>query len=166
MQRLGAFGFAQVAVARTQRQAIGGAACGAAGNFDRQGKLAHHLPDHHELLVVLFAKHRHALGFAGKHGHEEFHHHGGHAGEKAGAKVAFQNVGQRRVGVHFDGLRFGVQIVLTRCKQHIATGGLQLGAVVVPGAGVVVKVFVRQELQAVDKNTGHGAVAQRLGLLD
>ena len=71
--------------------------------------------------------------------------------KKAGAKVAFQQVGQGGVGVHLEGLGLGVQVGLARGKQHVAACGLQGGAVGFPGAGVAVKVFVGQELQAVHK---------------
>jgi hypothetical protein len=65
----------------------------------RQGKLAHHVAYHHELLVVLLAKHgvARAAGF-GEHALEQLHDHGAHAREKPGSEVAFQQVGQRRRG--------------------------------------------------------------------
>ena len=88
-------------------------------------------------------KHGRALGFARKHGHKELHHHGGYAGKKTRTKVTFQDVGQGRIGMDFDDLGFGVQIVFARCKQNIAAGGFQLSAVVFPGAWVTVKVFMR-----------------------
>ena len=40
-----------------------------------------------------------------------------------------------------------------------------MGAVGVPGAGVAIKIFMRQELQPVHEDAGHHHVAQRLGLL-
>ena len=53
-------------------------------------QLVDHAADHHQLLVVLLAEHRHL----GLHGVEELEHHGAHAGEEAGAEVAFEDVGQ------------------------------------------------------------------------
>ena len=80
----------------------------------------------------------------------------------AGDKV--EQIGQLRVGVHLEGLWLGVEVVFARGKQHVAPGCLQLGAVGIPGAGVAVKVFVGQELQAVHKDAGHRHIAQGLGL--
>jgi hypothetical protein len=67
--------------------------------------------------------------------------------------------------VHLEGLRFGVEVGFARGEQHVAAGCLQLGAVGVPGAGVAVKVFVGQKLQAVHEDADHGGVAQRPGLV-
>ncbi|MNV39576.1 hypothetical protein D3C71_1311600 [compost metagenome] len=78
--------------------------------------------------------------------------------------MAFQHVGQCCVGVHLEGLGLWVQVGLARGKQHIAARSLQLCAIGLPGAGVAVKVLVRQKLEAVHKDAGHRHVAQGLGL--
>ena len=66
------------------------------------------------------AKHpRHALRLASKHSHEEFHHHGVHAGEKSRSKLPLQNVRQTRIRVHLHRLRLGVEIHFVRRKQHV-----------------------------------------------
>ena len=165
MHRFGTLGGTQVAVARTQRQAIGSATGIHAADIDRQGKLVHHVANHHQLLVVFFAKHRHALRLTSKHSHEEFHHHGTYASEKPRAKLPFQDICQGGVGLHFEGLGLGVQLGFIGCEQHIAALFAQFGAVVFKGAGIAGKVFVWQKLQAVDKDAGHQHIAQGLGHL-
>ncbi len=130
-----------------------------------QGKLFDHAAKHHELLVVLLAEQRvaGALGL-GEHTLEQLHHHGAHPGKKAWAEMAFQDVGQCLVGCHGEGLRLGVQVTLVGRKHHVATGGGELVAVGLQGAGVGVEVFVGAELQPVDEDAGHGHVTQRHGL--
>jgi hypothetical protein len=160
---LGALGGAQVAVARAERQAVLGAAGVARDDLDGQSELAHHLADHHQLLVVLAPEHG-AARAAAEHAGKELHHHRAHAHEEPGTEVPLEDVGDLRIGVHLEGLRLGVQVVLARREQHVAAGGLQLGAVGVPGARVAVEVLVRQELQPVHEDAGDGDVAQPRGL--
>ena len=128
--------------------------------------MGHHLADHHELLVILLAKNCHALGFARKHAGEQFHDDGGHTGEKSRSEFAFQDVTQGRIGLHLDGLRLRVQVCFARREHHIAARRFELGAVGLPGAGVTVKVFVRQKLQTVHKDAGDSQVALRPCPLD
>ena len=161
---LGAFAGAQVAVARTQGQAIVGAAGGPGNDLNGQGKLLHHLADHHELLVVLAAKHGHARASV-EHAGKQLHHHRTHPGEKAGAKVPFQNVCQLRVGLHLEGLRLGIQVFFAGGKQNVAACSAQLVGVLRQGARVAVEVFVGQKLQAVHEDAGHQRIAQGFGLL-
>ena len=116
----------------------------------------------HQLLVIFFAKNGHTR----LHAVEQFHHHGADTNEKARPEKSFQNIGQLRRGLHLEGLRLGVQLLLVRGKQHITTGRMEPVAVGLPGARVSVKVFVRQKLQAIDKDAGHSHIAQRLGLGD
>jgi len=101
---------------------------------------------------------------AKQHGGEQLHDHGADAGEEAGAELAFQDVGQGRVGLDLEGLRLGVQVAFARCEDDVAACGLQPGAIGVPGARVAVEILVRQELQAVHEDAGDQHVAQRPGL--
>ena len=78
--------------------------------------------------------------------------------------MAFQHVAQVACRVHLVGLRLGVKLFLTRCKQHIATCFVQALGIGIQRAGVAVKVFMRRKLQAVHKDTGNRDVAQGLGL--
>ena len=98
LHRFNPFVGAQVAIARTQRQTVWGAASVYTDDVNRQGKLAHHVANHHQLLVVLLAKHRHTMCMTREHGHEELHHHRAHTGEKAWAKLPLQDVSQSGVG--------------------------------------------------------------------
>ena len=66
--------------------------------------------------------------------------------------------------MYLEGLRLGVQVLLAGGKQHIAACGAQLVGVHLQGARVAVEVLVRQKLQAVDEDAGHQRVAQRPGL--
>ena len=156
----------EIAVARGQRQTVGGTQGLAGDDLDRQGKLLHHAPDDHDLLVVFFAKHCDATRLAGVDAGKQLHHHGADANKKAGAKVPFEDVGQLGRWVDLAGLRLGIEIFFPGRKQHIAAGGLQLVAVGLPGAGVGIKVFVRRKLQTVHKNAGHRHVTERPGLID
>ena len=119
-----------------------------------------HATDHHALLVVLLAEHRHAR----LHAAEQLHHHGAHAGEKARSEVAFEHIGQRRIGQHPEGLRLGVQLGLVGREQQVAAGRLQQFAVTRQRARVTIEVFVRRELKPVHEDAGHQrqAVAARL----
>ena len=78
--------------------------------------------------------------------------------------MAFKDVGDLRGWLDGKALGFGVQLSLAGRKHHVAAGGLQRLAVGLPGARVSVKVFMRQELQAIDKNTDHHDIAQWFGL--
>ena len=80
--------------------------------------------------------------------------------------MAFQNVAQVSGRMHLEGLGFGVQVSFARRKHHVATGGFEPLGIGVQRARVAVKVFMRRELQAVDKNARHRDIAQRLGLPD
>ena len=165
MHGFGPLGRAQVTVARAQGQPICRALGFTAHHGDGQCKLLHHAAYHHQLLVVFFAKQGVAGAFGlGKHAMEQLHHHCAHAGEKAGAEVALQNVGQCLVGGYREGLWLGVEVALVGGKHHVATGGGQLVAVGLQRARVGVEVFVGAKLQAVDEDAGHRHVTQRHGL--
>ena len=105
---LRALGRAQVAIARRQGQAVVAALGFAAHDVDRHGKLLDHVADDHELLVILFAK----QGGARLRARQQLEHHGAHANEEAGAKVAFQNVGQFSGWVYLERLWLGVHLGL------------------------------------------------------
>ena len=60
-------------------------------------------------------------------------------------------------------LRLGIQIGFVGRKQHVTTFGFELGAIGLKGTRVAVEIFVRQELQTIDKNAGHRAVAVLAG---
>ena len=77
--------------------------------------------------------------------------------------MAFQDVGQRRVGLHSEALRLRIQLRLGGRKQQVATSGFELRAVGLQGTRVVVEIFFGPELQTVHKNRRHGHVAQRFG---
>ncbi|MDT4867384.1 hypothetical protein FQZ97_1022910 [compost metagenome] len=110
---LRAFGFTQVTVARTQRQAVRRALGFTAHDGDGQRELLNHAPDHHLLLVVLLAKQRMARAFGlGKHALEQLHHHSADADEKPWPEVPFQNVGELGGGLHLEALRLGIQLFL------------------------------------------------------
>ncbi len=127
--------------------------------------MPHHIADDHQLLVVLLAEHGHAPALRlGEHAGKQLHHHSADTDEKAGAKVAFQDVGQFGWRMHLVALGLWVELFLVGSKQQVTAGGLQLFAIRAPGARIGVKVFMRQELQAVDEDAGHRDVAQRFGL--
>jgi hypothetical protein len=93
-RRLGPLGGAQVAVARRQREAVGGADGFTGDDLDGQRQLAHHVGEHHQLLVVLLAE----QGHLGLDDVEQLQHHRGHAAEMAGPHGALEDVGVGRVG--------------------------------------------------------------------
>ena len=81
----------EVAVARREREAVGGAHGRHAGDLDAERQVARHAAHDHELLVVLLAEER-ALR---PHEAEEARDHGGDAAEVAGACTALELAGQR-----------------------------------------------------------------------
>ena len=61
-------------------------------------------------------------------------------------------------------LRFRVKIGFRRREQHVDAGGMQLGAIVLEGARILVEVLVRAELQAIDEDVATTCVAMGSGL--
>jgi hypothetical protein len=151
-QTLGRF---EVIVARRQRQTIGRAQGRSTHNLDRQGELARHSLDNHQLLIVLLPEQGDTRLHAGK----QLQHHRAHTAKETRAEMALQDVRQFGRRLHGKPLRFGVELFFAGRKQHITTGSIQRLAVGLPGTRVGIKVFVRQELQTVDKNTHHHHIA-------
>ena len=83
--------------------------------------------------------------------------------EMSGAELAVEDVLDIR---RFDRvfLRFRVKIGFRRREQHVDAGGMQLGAIVLEGARILVEVLVRAELQAIDEDAGDHRVAMGSGL--
>ena len=157
---------AEVAVARGQCQAVFCTLGFTGDDLYRQSQLLHHALHHQHLLVVFFAESSDTLGHTGKNTGKKFEHHGADTNEKAGPKMPFKNVRQLRGRVNLVGLRLWVELFFARSKQQVAAGRLQALGIGVQRAGVAVKVFVRRELKAVDKNAGDRHVAQCPGLFD
>ena len=99
-------------------------------------------------MIVLLAEHRDR----GLHEVEQLQHHGAHAGEEARAKVPFEDVGQRGRRQHRVALRLGIHLALVRRKHEVAAGGFEQFAISLQRPWVLVEVFVRRELQAVDED--------------
>ena len=148
-----AFVRAEVAIARGQGQAAFGAFSLYPDDVDGQGELAHHGAHHGQLLVVFFAKN----GDGGLHDLKQLHDHGADAAEETGAEFAFQHIGHGSRWLHAKDLRLRIKLCFARGKNEVAACSLQLFAIGDQGAWVGVKVFVRQKLQAVDKQTGNHA---------
>ena len=117
------------------------------------------MSNHHELLVVFFAKNGGARLGAGQQLQDD----GADTREEARPKLPFQHIGQFGGRHHLKALGLRVQRRLGGRKQQVAAGGLELGAVGGKGARVGVKVFAGAKLQAVHKNGGHLHVTQGLG---
>ena len=73
--------------------------------------------------------------------------------------MPFQNIGQISGRVQFVGLRLGIHVLLQRREDNIAACSRKLFAVGFEGARVAVKIFVGEELQAVDEDARHSRVS-------
>ena len=164
LHRLRSFAGAQVAIARRQRQAIWRALGFPRQNLNGQRELLHHAAHHQHLLVILLSERGHARRHAGEYAAEKLQHHRADADEKAGPKVAFQDIAQVAGRMHAIGLRLRIELLLARRKQHIAASRLQPLGVGGQRARVAVEVFVRRKLQPVDEDARDGDIAQRPGL--
>src|SRR5690606_6165548 len=85
-RRQGAFSGVEIAIARAQREAVGGARGVDADHFDRHAEIGHHLADDGQLLEILLAEQRHVR----LHDLEKFGDDGRYTGEMAGAAGATQ----------------------------------------------------------------------------
>ena len=126
----------------------------ATDDFDRQGQLARHVAQHHQLLIVLFSEQRRLR----LNDVEQLENDGRHAAEMAGAELAVELVLN---GWWLDVvlLRLGVEIALGGCKKDVDAGRGELLAILLQGARIKVEVVTGSELQAVDENAGDDGVS-------
>ena len=94
---------------------------------------------------------------------EQLADHCGNATEMPGAEFAIKHVLN---GGRFDKvfLRLWVEILLAGGEQHSDASGAQLVAIGLESARVGIEIFVRAELQSIDKNRGHDGIAMRARL--
>jgi hypothetical protein len=123
--------------------------------------LPRHRLQHQTLLVVLLAEHR---GMR-LHHVEELQHDGGNTAKVPRTHGTFQDV-LNAGRLHGVGLRFRVELLFVRCKDHVAVDTFQLPAVIRQRARVAVKVLAGPELKAVHKDADDGAGTARRGFLN
>ena len=133
LHRFGAFGLAQVAVARRQREAVVGAPGFAGHDLDRQRELPHHVAHHHQLLVVLLAEHRDARAARSRSSFITTVH---TPTKKPGRKWPSRMSASAGSRVHLVGLRLGVERLLVGREQHVAAGRRAASRSRFPGARV------------------------------
>ena len=142
----------EVAVAAGQREAVGLPLGLGAHDLDRQAEVGDHLPDQHELLVVLLAEDRDV----GPDQAEQLGHHGEHAAEVAGPDLALEHVRERS---GLDGHRrllgpARVDLLDGRGEDDVDALLLADLEVEVEGARVAVEVLAGAELERVDEHRG------------
>lgn len=143
---------AQITVARTERQTIGGAHRRYADNVDIIAHVPHQLTNKRQLLKVLFAK----AGHVRLYQIEQFADNRGHAAKMARAAFAFQDIGEAR---HIDkGLT--VQTVRInhrgrRSEYHVHAAPGQLFTVFLQRARISRQIFRAVELHRIDENAHH-----------
>src|SRR5450830_1178882 len=160
-RRLGPLLFVEKAVARGQRQAVGGAYGRFADDLDRHVQVMHQLPDHRQLLEVLLTEYRQVrLDHV-----EQLADHRRHAFEMPGTAGAAQAFGELRdADAGLARHAAGVHFLDTGGEQQVATGLEQFFLVGGEGSRVLVEVFVGAELQRVDEDARHHEVRSLRGL--
>src|SRR4051812_9132444 len=113
-------------------------------------EVAHHLPDHRELLSVLLAEH----GDVGPHQVEQGTDHGRDAAEVSGPADPLQPLGGAG-GLDEGGVAGWIEGLHRRQEEEIAAGRLQQARVRLRLAGVAVEVLVGPELGRIHEHRRH-----------
>ena len=159
----GPLGGSQVAVARGERQPVLGPHSGHADYLDRHGHVGHHLANERQLLVILLAE----AGHVGLHQVEQLGDDSADTTEVARAQRPFQQAGETRyLDEGLAGKPLGIHQLRGRGEHQIHAGGLQGGAVLLQGTGIVGEILGLVELQGVHEDADHHLVAAAAGLID